>query len=86
MLFRSLSSSELSRLFSGIDGNARIAFFNSWISKRKSKEFIAYDVTSISSCGKGMLNAEWGYNRDKEKLPQINLGMYYGEESMLPLY
>ncbi len=81
-----LSSSELSRLFSGIDGNARIAFFNSWISKRKSKEFIAYDVTSISSCGKGMLNAEWGYNRDKEKLPQINLGMYYGEESMLPLY
>ena len=22
-----------------------------------------------------------GYNRDKEKLPQINMGMYYGEEN-----
>lgn len=29
---------------------------------------------------------EWGYNRDKEKLPQINIGMYYGEECGLPLY
>ena len=81
-----LTSSELSRLFAGIDGNARIAFFNDWIRRKKMKEYIAYDVTSISRCGKGMLNAEWGYNRDKEKLPQINLGMYYGEESMLPLY
>lgn len=27
-----------------------------------------------------------GYNRDKERLPQINMGMYYGEESCLPLY
>ena len=81
-----LSSSALSRLFAGIDNKRRIAFFNDWIKKRKSQEFIAYDVTSISSYGKGLLNAEWGYNRDKEKLPQINLGMYYGEESKLPLY
>lgn len=29
---------------------------------------------------------EWGYNRDKEKLPQINLGMYFGETSRLPVY
>ena len=29
---------------------------------------------------------EWGYNRDKEKLPQINIGMYYGEQTKLPLY
>lgn len=81
-----LSSAALSRLFAGIDSKSRIAFFNDWIKKRKSPEFIAYDVTSISSCGKGLLNAEWSYNRDKEKLPQINLGMYYGEESKLPLY
>jgi hypothetical protein len=81
-----LSASALSRLFAGIDSKSRIAFFNDWIKKRKSQEFIAYDVTSISSYSKGLLNAEWGYNRDKEKLPQVNLGMYYGEESMLPLY
>lgn len=33
-----------------------------------------------------MESLEWGYNRDKEKLPQINFGMYYGEETRLPLY
>ena len=33
-----------------------------------------------------MESLEWGYNRDKEKLRQINLGVYYGEESKLPLY
>ena len=48
-------------------------------------EFLAYDVTSISSYSKGIESLEWGYNRDKEKLPQLNLGMYYGESSGLPL-
>lgn len=81
-----LSGAETSRLFAGIDSKSRIAFFNDWIKKRKSQEYIAYDVTSISSYSNSLHNAEWGYNRDKEKLPQINLGMYYGEESMLPLY
>ena len=54
--------------------------------KRKKGEYIAYDVTSVSTYSGGISEAEWGYNRDKEKLPQINLGMYFGEESGLPLY
>ena len=61
-------------------------FFNDWMKRRKNTEYLAYDVTSISSYGKNMENLEWGYNRDKEKLPQINMGMYFGEESGLPLY
>ena len=47
---------------------------------------MAYDVTSISSYSTGIRDLEWGYNRDKERLPQINMGMYYGEECGLPLY
>lgn len=54
--------------------------------KKKSDEYVAYDVTSISSYSKNISELEWGYNRDKERLPQINMGMYYGEESRLPLY
>lgn len=49
-------------------------------------EFLAYDVTSISSYSNGIESLEWGYNRDKENLPQLNMGMYYGESSALPLY
>lgn len=81
-----LSSAGISRLFSGITENERICFFNDWMKRKKNTEYLAYDVTSISSYGKNMENLEWGYNRDKEKLPQINVGMYFGEESKLPLY
>lgn len=81
-----LSSAGTSRLFSGITENERICFFNDWMKRKKNTEYLAYDVTSISSYGKNMENLEWGYNRDKEKLPQINVGMYFGEESKLPLY
>ena len=56
------------------------------VKRRKSDEYIAYDVTSISSYSKQISELEWGYNRDKEKLPQINMGMYYGESSRFPLY
>ena len=81
-----LGSAALSRLFSSVDLDSRMAFFNDWMKLKYSKEYLAYDVTSISSYGKGMESLEWGYNRDKEKLPQINFGMYYGQESRLPLY
>ena len=53
---------------------------------KKQTEYLAYDVTSISSYSENIRELEWGYNRGKEKLPQINMGMYYGEESGLPLY
>jgi transposase len=29
---------------------------------------------------------EWGYNRDGDRLPQLNLAMYVGYESRLPVY
>ena len=81
-----LSSADSSRLFASIGKEERMAFFRDWITLRKNKEFIAYDVTSFSSYSKGTKDLEWGYNRDKEKLPQVNMAMYYGEESGLPLY
>ena len=59
-----LSSAGISRLFSGITENERICFFNDWMKRKKNTEYLAYDVTSISSYGKNMENLEWGYNRD----------------------
>ena len=81
-----LNGTALSRLFTGIDSKRRIEFFNDWSKKKLTGEFLAYDVTSISSYSNGIESLEWGYNRDKEKLPQLNMGMYYGESSALPLY
>ena len=81
-----LNTAGLSKVFAGISETERLQFFRQWMKQKHDHEYLAYDVTSISTWGHGMDSAEWGYNRDKEKLPQINLGMYYGEESGLPLY
>ena len=52
----------------------------------KSDEYMALDITSISSYSKQMLSNEKGYNRDGENLCQINLCLLFGEETQLPVY
>jgi len=81
-----LSSQQISRVFQSIDYKRRMEFFKTWIHARNPNEYIAYDVTSISSYSQGIDNLEYGYNRDSDNLPQVNMAMYYGEESRLPLY
>ena len=81
-----LSSPVISQMLEEINVDNCNRFFREWIAMRKSKELIAYDVTSISTYSRNIEDAEWGYNRDKESLPQINYGMFMGQESLLPLY
>lgn len=83
---RVLASSQISRLFTQIDERQRMDFFRAWVHVRQQKEYIAYDVTSMSSYARGNEAVEYGYNRDKESLPQVNYGMYYGEESRMPIF
>ena len=85
-LNESMGSAKSSRLFSSLRQEDMLLFFREWMKHKRPKEYVAYDVTSISSYSKNVEELEWGYNRDKEKLPQINMGMYYGEDSGLPLY
>lgn len=75
-----------SKMFASIREEDILLFFREWMKQKKPHEYVAYDVTSISSYSRNISELEWGYNRDKEKLPQLNLGMYFGEESQLPLY
>ena len=77
---------ECSRLFASITAEERRGFFHEWIRNRKEKEYISYDVTSVSTYSDNIEIAEWGYNRDEESLPQINFGMFYGMTSHVPVY
>jgi transposase len=47
---------------------------------------MALDITSISSYSDFIGDVEWGYNRDNESLPQINVCMLLGEKSGLPVF
>ncbi len=75
-----------SKMFASLRQEDMLLFFREWMKRKRANEYVAYDVTSISSYAKNMDALAWGYNRDKEKLPQLNMGVYYGEESRLPLY
>jgi len=75
-----------SKLFASITAEERTHFFTEWVKCRGEKEYIAYDVSSISTYSRNIDIAEWGYNRDRDSLPQVNLGMYYGVTSHMPVY
>lgn len=73
----SLHSSEISALCEKIGASQMSIrnFFAKWIDLRKPSSEIYYDITSISSYSTNTDFIEWGYNRDKENLPQLNFGL-----------
>lgn len=81
-----LTSQSSSVLFASITHDERMSFFRAWINRQQQSQYVAYDVTSFSSYAQGITDTEWGYNRDGDKLPQINLGCYTGERSGLPMF
>ena len=81
-----VSSQRISDLLKKLDVNSRMSFYKQWASLRMEKEYLAIDITSISSYSELIQYVEPGYNRDGESLPQINLAMLFGETSRLPVF
>ena len=81
-----LSSQRISELLSSITMAQRDMFYTFWMDQVPRNQYVALDITSISSYSELIESCEWGYNRDHEDLPQINLCMLFGEDVRLPLY
>lgn len=83
-----MSSSSISRLCSelGDNGTGRDDFFQSWIEACGTPQSLIHDTTSISTYSELLNDAEWGYNRDGDRLPQINLALVVSRETRLPLW
>ena len=83
-----LTSQRISDLLKEIASMDReqTAFFHEWTRHRAEREYLAFDITSVSSYSKMMEYLEFGYNRDGEDLPQINMGILFGQESLLPVF
>jgi hypothetical protein len=86
LFYGSMSERAASKLFASIGNIERMRFFRMWAAHICQSEYLAYDVTSFSSYAEGITDTEWGYNRDGERLPQINLGLYLGQTSLLPVF
>ena len=81
-----LNSSSATRLFSSISYDEKLEFFKNWVPMHNKQDYLAYDVTSFSTYATAINDAEWGYNRDKESLQQVNLGCYLAQDSGVPLF
>ena len=69
----------------GGDEKSRLRFWAKWARRHGKNRNLVFDLSSISTYSQGMEYAEWGYNRDGEDLPQINVGMIYSDRPGMPL-
>ncbi len=63
----------------------RSAFFSLWVRRHGRNNTVCYDAATNSSCSKNIRTAAYGYNRDTERLVQINLGLFCSVPDGLPL-
>lgn len=81
-----ISNQRISELLKNITLDKRLNFFKLWKKFCKDEKVLLYDTTSFSSPTRNINIFDYGYNRDKENLPQINMALFFGEDSHLPLF
>lgn len=81
-----LKNQRISDLFASITYQQRMDFFVEWVNKCNADDCFVYDISSISTYSEGIEQAEFGYNRDHDDLKQINIGIFSGINSKLPVY
>jgi hypothetical protein len=59
----------------GADTGRREAFLERWSGRFRGGGAVLYDATSVSSHSPSLELAEWGYNRDDERMPQVNFSL-----------
>ena len=83
---KDIPSQRSSELFGLITEDAKMDYFKRQAKRHGLNEYLAFDTTSISSYSNLIKQVKYGKNKDGDPLPQINLALLYGEESMLPVY
>ncbi len=83
-----LHSSGISKLCDDLGRSQvqRLNFIRKWIEHLRPINGIYYDITSISSYSENIDFIEWGYNRDRENLRQLNIGITFCQNNSLPVY
>ena len=81
-----LTSQYITNILRSISIDGKQTFFNKWMNKVLEDDYLCYDITSISSYSELNEFIKYGHNRDKEKLPQLNLAILFGQKGRLPVY
>jgi transposase len=86
LLAQSLSSQRISEILASITFDAKQTFLSQWMRSILEEDYLCYDITSISSYSEANEYIKYGYNRDNESLPQLNLAVLFGQNGRLPVY
>lgn len=81
----SLTSQRISEIFTVVTEAKKQSFFNLRAARVQKEEYWYYDTTSISSYSETLPYIQYGHNKEDDKLPQLNLGVLYGEKTKLPV-
>ncbi|HIH96553.1 MAG TPA: IS1634 family transposase [Thermoplasmata archaeon] len=83
-----LSSQSLSEFMARVVGTSTIPmeFSDRFIKEVGGGTPLLYDITSLSSTSRLMDVLEYGYNRDHEPLPQLNISMVAHKDLGIPLF
>lgn len=82
----SLTSQRISEILPILNTDKKQTFLNKWMKKTAENDYLCYDITSVSSYSQINEYIKYGYNRDKENLPQLNLSILFGQHQELPVY
>ena len=82
----SLTSQRISEILGSIGITDKQTFLDKWMHKVLEDDYLCYDITSVSSYSEFNEYIKYGHNRDKEKLPQLNLAILFGQKGRLPVY
>lgn len=80
-----LSSQGICWLLASISEERIDGFVRAWMERNNKSRGLLFDVTSVSSYDRNNAYTEHGYNRDHEKLEQINIGLLSSYGSLVPM-
>lgn len=80
-----LTSQRISDLFQMITESGKQSFFRAQMKRLEEPEFWCYDTTSLSSYSETLKYVQYGFNKEHDRLPQLNLAYVYGQKSRLPI-
>ena len=83
-----MDSSAISKFCDQLGRNQEqmLNFQQRWVEHLEPVEVLLYDITFISSYSTNIDYIQWGYNRDNEKLAQLNMGVVFCNEKSLPIF
>jgi len=82
-----IGSQDITKLLDRMGQDGIMTFYKHWLDGFKNTgDKVLYDLTSISSYCHGIDMVNWGHNRDKENLPQINFALLCTRKTAMPIF